>query len=307
MGFRQLKYISTVAEHKSITKAAKALYISQPSLSHYILKVENELGVKLFDRSTSPLTLTYAGEKYIETAQQILQLDDNLTKTFRDVSNNLKGRIRIGLPKERAAFMLPEIFPPFKEKFPDIDVQVFTANSKTLIALLKKGHVDFVFSPYGVEDVNIQSELIYKEELLLVASEGILTPDHCIATCLATVDLKKVKDFPFILLKNGHSIRESIDQIFNSASVTPNIFMETTSNITAFRMAASGMGLAIVPRMTIELVHSKNQTEVYSVSELPYVWEVNAYYCKDAYIGIPEKHLLEIARTIFSRYSFNNI
>ena len=94
MDFRQLMYIRTVAEQKSITAAAKALFITQPSLSHFISKTEEEMGVKIFDRSTYPISLTYAGEKYIEAAEKILYISEELKKEFGDISQSKKGRIK---------------------------------------------------------------------------------------------------------------------------------------------------------------------------------------------------------------------
>ena len=101
MDFRELYYITMIADCQSITKAAQKLYISQPSLSHLVSKVEAELGVKLFDRTAYPITQTYAGERYVDTARQILRLNDNMRREFSDISEGTAGRITIGMPTER--------------------------------------------------------------------------------------------------------------------------------------------------------------------------------------------------------------
>lgn len=95
MEIRHMQYLVTIAEYRSITRAAEALYISQPSLSHCVAKAEKELGARLFDRSTSPMTLTYAGETFVNLARQILSLDQTMQQEFRDISQNMKGRRRI--------------------------------------------------------------------------------------------------------------------------------------------------------------------------------------------------------------------
>ena len=102
MDFRELTYITTIADCGSVTEAAKRLYISQPSLSYILAKVEEDLGVKLFDRKTSPLTLTYAGERYVATARTILSLSGNLRRELKDIGGGGRGEIRIGIPTERA-------------------------------------------------------------------------------------------------------------------------------------------------------------------------------------------------------------
>ena len=93
MNSKKLKYIITIAELKSISKAANELFISQPSLSSILSNLEKELGVTLFNRSTSPLSLTYAGEKYIKIAKEILSLESNLKKELFDISNMKKGKL----------------------------------------------------------------------------------------------------------------------------------------------------------------------------------------------------------------------
>lgn len=107
MDFRQIQYLTAIAEYQSITKAADALYISQSAMSHYVQKAEAELGVLLFDRSTTPITLTYAGRKYMESARKILLENDRLMKEFRDITHHMTGKLRIGTSRDRASYMMP--------------------------------------------------------------------------------------------------------------------------------------------------------------------------------------------------------
>ena len=118
MELRQFKYVNMVAQCGSVTKAARKLFISQPALSSYINKLEEELGVKLFDRSATPLVCTYAGEQYLKRARAILMQLDDMDREFRDIATNCQGRLRLGFPGERLIYMLPLILPPFKERSP---------------------------------------------------------------------------------------------------------------------------------------------------------------------------------------------
>lgn len=94
------------------------MYISQPSLSQIISKVENDLGIKLFDRTAYPITLTYAGEKYVDTARKILMMKDNLRRELTDIGNGVRGKITVGIPVERAGYMLPETLKEFRRVYP---------------------------------------------------------------------------------------------------------------------------------------------------------------------------------------------
>ena len=101
MDFKQITYIIKVAECRNITKAARELYISQPSLSQLISKAEEELGIRIFDRNTNPLTLTYAGKRYIEEAKKIIDINENIKKELQDIAGCQKGLIVLGIPRKR--------------------------------------------------------------------------------------------------------------------------------------------------------------------------------------------------------------
>lgn len=301
MDFRQLQYINAVAEFQSITKAAASLYISQPSLSHFISKTEEELGVKLFDRSTSPISLTFAGERYIEDAKQILKIHEQMRKQFRDISRNMTGRLRVGMPRERAAYMLPLILPEYQESYPGIEVQLYTAGGKELFDALQKGRIDFMILPHNATEKGLRTFHIYEEELLLVAGKGLVKPHHLLDSHTGVVNLGKIADLPLITLQKGHAIRTAIDLLLQEYKVSPPLFMETHSNITCLRLASASLGVAIAPRMTIELARAPAEYEVYSLGIPPVTWEVIALTREDAYVGVAEKAFLDTARHVFSQ------
>ena len=177
MELRQFTYVNQVAECGNFTKAAAKLFISQPALSNYISKVEGDLGVKLFDRSATPLKLTYAGEQYLKRAKVILGQMENMNRELRDITHNMAGRLRIGFPSERIVYMLPLILKPLKDRYPGIDVEVSTGPGNHLITDLKAGNVDFVFLPHWNPLKDIVQVQIVEEELILVAAKGYLSED----------------------------------------------------------------------------------------------------------------------------------
>ena len=103
---QQIEYVLTLAEQRSFSKAAQKLYVSQPSLSQYIINLEKQIGTSLFDRSTSPVRLTTAGEAFVETARQIKALEDNFTNRISDLENLRTGSVRIGASSFRSSCML---------------------------------------------------------------------------------------------------------------------------------------------------------------------------------------------------------
>ena len=178
MELRQFTYVNMVARYGSFTKAAAKLFISQPALSNYISKVEEELGVRLFDRSANPLILTYAGEQYLKRTKKILTQIDDMDREMRDIAHFMHGRIRIGFPNERIIYMLPLILPPFKEQYQGIDVEVISGPGNRLTDSLRDGDVDFVILPSWNKAKDIAQVEIAQEELVLVAAPEYLKEEH---------------------------------------------------------------------------------------------------------------------------------
>lgn len=143
MDLKHLEYIVAIAEEKNISRAADKLYISQPTLSLFLSKLEQELGVCLFNRLKNALTLTYAGEIYVQAAKEILSTKKQAYKIIEDIIDFKKGHLTIGIPPDRGTTILPSIFPRFHEKYPGIKIDFIEENTNTLETLTQQGHIDF--------------------------------------------------------------------------------------------------------------------------------------------------------------------
>lgn len=286
---RELQYILRVSEIRNITRAAEELHISQPALSRYIRDVETELGAKIFDRSTNPLSLTFAGECYIASAKRILLEHENLMREIRDITHHMTGRLRIGTSRDRASYMMPKLLPAFCEKYPGISVEVFTESGKKLREALREGKIDILILPdtWPKSEYNFISRLIYREKLVLAAKAGTIT-----AATPETMSSMK-----FFMLFREHAIRSFCDRYFREHDIKPEVIMEFPSNITCYRMAATGMGVTIIPELTAKMTDSGNDTELFTLGE---TWEVRAFFRKGEYIGEPEQELITMAKKIFS-------
>lgn len=299
MDFREFRYMITVADCQSITKAAAKLYVSQPSLSHLIARVEQELGLKLFDRTAYPIRLTYAGERYVDTARKILMLDDDMRREFMDISEGRKGRITVGIPTERGGYMLPGILTRFKKEFPGIEVSVLEGSSELLIDSVLKGQTNFIIIPETQKVPELEQELIYREELFFIAGHEMVKEFNC---CLDshTVNPEKLSGMPFVLQNRGHSIRKIADSIFKKYQIIPQVVMETHSSLTAATMAAAGSAATIVPARTVEMVNQADGYGIYSIGKPPVTWDVMACYRKDAYLDKTQRRFITIAQEIWA-------
>lgn len=280
MEFRQFQYILKVAQLGNITKAAEELYMAQPALSRFIAKVEKDEGIKIFDRTTNPISLTYAGERYIDTVRRIIELGDQFQEEVAEITANKKGKLIIGIPPARAANLLPRILPEYHRRYPYVTIQTVEHNFRQLKEDVRKGQVDFAVVPRldGLEEYRCIN--LFEEELFLVAQKGTLPEsaiyldkNHC-----RVVRLSELRDQAFILLKNGHGIRGALDVIFEYNGFKPNILFETTNNETAYGLAAAGMGAAIVPRMNVESLKHLHAIDVCRLSESGLKWMVSAVF-----------------------------
>lgn len=317
MDFRELSYIVAVADHRSVTEAAKRLYISQPSLSYIISRAEEDLGVKLFDRKTSPISLTYAGERYVQTAREILLLKDNLRRELRDIGHGQKGRICIGIPTERAGYMLPKVLSPFRQKFPEIELHLQESKSEEIISNLMNDKIALCILPGSTEQlpVGVRSEYIYTERLFLVAGRDMVRKDmllspadrkndaaSCNENLWPSVDLPKLKELPFILMKRGQYIRRKVEDIFRLYDFLPKQIMEVSSCISAAELSAASLGVTIVPERAVRPLQNPD-LRLYTYGAVPDSWEVHAVYKENTYLGEAERGLIETMKEVFGKSS----
>ena len=301
MDFRQLRYIVMVADCKSVTKAAAELYMSQPALSHVIQKAEAELGVVLFDRSTNPIKLTYAGEEYVKNARSILMINEAMIKKFQDISGNRTGRLRLGMPRDRASYMLPALLRRFYTLYPGIEIKTTTAGGDQLKEQLLKGRIDFMILPFFGKEPGLDVQKIYEEELLLAAPKGMIGPGHLMDGSETAVDMLKIAKLPLMLLPEGRVGRSALQVLFRSYRINPVVLAEYDSNITLLRMAAQGLGVTILPQMIIDLAKYDSGVAFFNLGAPPITWEIHAVFRKDAYISQAERDLFKLAAELFAR------
>ena len=300
MDYKQLRYITTIAEHGSFTEAASILYVSQPSLSHMVAQIEKQLGVQLFDRSSTPLTLTYAGEIFVRYAEEVLYATNEMERQIRDIAQNKKGRLRIGIPYERSAYMLPRIMPGFRSDFPDVRIEIVDASGEQLWNMLDRGRIDFAIMPiYGQCPDRFECQQIYTEPLLLSAVPGMISAEDQFRSETSTIPIEMIKDKPFILQDEKKAIRPVIDMLLESHHIRPHIAQIISGNTTAYGLSKAGLGIAIIPEVTILLNGADSSVQLYRLEgKMPTVWDICAVYRKNTYFGKVESRLIDMVRGI---------
>ena len=235
----------TVLQEGSITAAAKKLFISQPSLSQMIKLVESNLGTPIFNRNTDPITLTYAGQKYIEAAKQILTINTNLQKEIDEINHEDHGTIRLGIPVQRAIQVLPFVLPRFKKKYPHVVVNVQEEGSATTESAVLDGSVDLACLTTYPKHEDLNYILVENEELVLLSSKNT---DLAKRIAPGTpIDITEAAKETFICIKQGHSVRTTQDRLFVAKDMQPEIVLETGSIEVGKRTALAMDAVMICP------------------------------------------------------------
>ena len=239
MNLKQARYIRTIAREGSLTAAARTLHVSQPSLSQMLKLVEGELGAALFDRGTVPFQLTYAGEKYLQAADDILNANARLERQIREIREESRGRLRLGISTQRAIQILPLVMPWFTAQFPHVTLDVTERDSADLEELVIRGEIDLALAALE----SLSSRLVYEllEEEVIGILAGKKSPLAARCPDGTPIALEVVKGETFVSLKEGHSIRSIQNVLFRRCGLTPHTLLETDS-LEAARRVVLGTG-----------------------------------------------------------------
>lgn len=301
MDFRELQYILKIAEEKSFSKAAQKLFIAQPSLSQYVQKLEQQLGVKLFDRATIPLQLTYAGELYIETAKNILDLKDQLTKQMEDIANLKKGRLVIGLSPLRSTYIMPKVLPTFYKNFPGIEVILVEDNSSALEKMAMKGTIDIALMTLPIEESLFDYETIFTEEILIA-----IPPEHPLKEKIIDdkqgsrpkIKLSELCNESFILLKQDQKLHHVATNLCKKAGFKPRIILESESIEAANALVSAGMGVTFIPD-NFNMLRLASPNPIYlSIEGMPFTRELVLAYRKGRYLSKASQEFICIMKDI---------
>lgn len=245
MNMKQALYFKTIAQYGTITAAAKQLYISQPSLSQTLRQIEDEVGTPLFDRSTSPFHLTYAGERYLKAVEAMLDIEIRLKEEIESIRRDDGGRLRLGISVTRAMQVLPDVIPIFTKAYPNVTIELTEAASASLEGLLQKGQIDLALAALEANEANIAYELIEKESIGILAGN-----DSQLAQLVPSgtpISLEMVEKEAFVSLDTSHSSRIIQDRLFRRYNIRPKILLETSSLEVARRVALKSGACMVLP------------------------------------------------------------
>ena len=276
--FRDKEYVYEVWRERSFTKAAAKLYISQPSLSAKIKKIEDEIGAPIFDRSTAPLGLTEFGKTYIEAITEVREIERKVENYVNDMNMLHSGTLSIGASNVFAAYAIPPLITEFKRKFPNVKVRLIEGNTEMLEELLAANEADIV-----VDNNNYDRELYerqeYTREKILIAvpadtpaceaakayelSEEAIEKREYLKEEYPAVPLSLFSEVPFVLLTPNNDTRIRGERMCKEAGFRPKIALEVHQQATAYMIAMTKLGATFVSDTVVRKMPSHATLKYY--------------------------------------------
>jgi len=247
MEIHQLRYFCAVARNGTFTRAAQAERVAQPSLSQQILKLEAELGARLFDRLSKSARLTSFGAAFLPKAERILRELSEAKTEILEMSGKDKGEVSLGAIPTVAPYLLPAVLSRFSREHPGISINVVEDTTPVLLERLHAGNVDLIIAALPLDGIELVSLTLLREPFFLVV------PD---SHALSTRKVIRLEDIPgesrFLLLKEGHCFRDSTIEACRKSRLEPNVVFESGQFATILAMVSAGMGISAIPKMAVQ-------------------------------------------------------
>ncbi len=291
MTLTELRYIVAVARERHFGRAAEACFVSQPTLSVAVRKLEDELGVQLFERGAGEITITPAGNRVVEQAQRTLEEADKVKSIAKATGNPLDGPLKLGVIFTIAPYLLPQLIPVLRRRAPKMPLILEENYTATLSERLKRGDIDAAIVALPFAEPGITVTPLYDENFVVAMAK---THDWAKRKTIAPGDLARES---LLLLGTGHCFRDQVLNAcpsLNRSSATPGSLQQTVegSSLETIRlMVASGLGLTVLPASAIPAKRVANDLLAYIPFTRP----------------VPDRRVVLASRSSFPRAAALNV
>lgn len=303
MEYSKYQYVVTAAELRSFSKAAERCFVSQPALTRSVGKLEEELGVKLFDRSCSPIRLTYAGERYVERMKSILALQYQLDSEMAELAAQKRGRIAVGIPERRSATWLPQILPPFMAAHPETEIKVVGGSSGELEEAILNESIDVaVVAALPLAHPGIAYEVHAYEDLMIVlpdnhpAFRGRIPPSP--PDALHHLKPEHLQKQPYVSVTPDQGLYHAASQLFDRHGIRPETAMQIADTSTAYYMASTGLGFTVMPVHAMDTEKYLRRPVFCTLDDPPCRRAIIAAYKEDRPPAAAVRQFLDVVKTL---------
>lgn len=246
MEFHQLRYVCAIAETGSFSRAAERCHVAQPSLSQQVLKLEEDLGAKLFDRLGRSVRLTEAGRAFLPHARSILHQMEAARTGVEDKRTDVRGSVTVGVIPTIAPYLMPQSVAAFSKKYPDAKLRILEETTPVLVEGLRNLSIDVAILALPLRHKEFQMYPLRTEPLY-----AALARDHPRAGA-KNLSLRELRGEQFVMLRDGHCFRDLSVAACTRAKVNPRIAFESGQFSSLLGMVAAGVGVSLVPEMALD-------------------------------------------------------
>lgn len=246
MNLRDLKYLVALADHKHFGRAAAACYVSQPTLSTQIKKLEDELGVPLVERAPRKVMLTPAGRDAAERARRIVAEVEQMKEAARRSQDPEAGTVRLGMFPTLGPYLLPHVVPRIRARFPQLELLLVEEKSDVLLSRLREGKLDAGLLALPVADDQLHTEFLFEEPFVLAVPES-----HPLAQ-RGSLTLAELSHQQLLLLEDGHCLREQALDVCRLSGANEKSEFRATSLETLRQMVAADVGITLLPTLAVK-------------------------------------------------------
>lgn len=303
MNIYELNYALCIAKHQNLTRAAQELFISQPTLSKHLQKLERELGLRLFSRVDNCYIPTYAGRKYLEYASKVLQLTHDWEKELSDLATLNDGELNVAFPLMRSSCMIPQILPPFSRLHPNIRVNILEETYAIQERLLEDTGIDFAIFSEGNQNPQLQYETLGREPILLAVPQ-----EHPLAAgykqsannrCCPCAQWSSLKDEKFILHFPDQNTGAITQQLLDKHHIKPKAAFYTRNTQAALLLVQNNQGICFAPETYIRNMTFKRPPVCFSLED-PEAWTSTVLaFRKGAYLPSYAHDFIRLAKEYF--------
>lgn len=283
--FRQLEAFAAVAAHRSFTKAAAALHLTQPAVSLQVKQMVEVLGLPLFEQQGREVLLTEAGEEMSKAVKALDDVWNRLESAIDDLKGLKRGRLRVALVPTARSF-LPRMLGDFCRRYPEIDVEMEIADRERVVSRLRGNQDDLYIMVYPPDDLELVSYPFLDNELVVIAAAG-----HWAAG--QRIELSALASERFILRETGSGSRRTIDTYLSQAGLKLDVRLTLNSNEAICDLVASGMGPAVLSRHALPLDPGAQGLCILDVKGFPLRKHWRAVHLKSKALSLPAQAFLD--------------
>ena len=304
MYFQEQEYFLAIAKHKNLTKAAQELYVSQPTITKFLQKLEKNLGGKLFRKDGHTYNLTFLGQRYLAYAQKVVTLNQDWEKELLDMRSSFKGELNISFPPMRSMCIIPQILPEFHKLHPAVHINFYEQGHNIQDSVLSDGKLDFAIFSEWQPHPNLSYEHLIDEEIVLILPKNHELTEKAVyrdGFRYPWIDLKLLADTPFILHFPDQNTGRSSEQLFEQYNIQPPVPFRTRNSQLCIQLTAENLGVCLAPETYALHSSSMLPISICSVGEKPIVNRLVLAYRKNSYLFTYALDFIKIAKTCLKR------